>query len=190
MKKNIKFIIIFFSLLTCQSEFGTASSCQLSYQGEGNATGEPLGPAKIFGDPVTIPEFYLRFINRETKEVVIPSKIGITYDWKWLEYPYPERPWGVWSTAYDRIDCVETSPEILVPKYNVQPRGWYNGKYVKFPFIGKQPSFTGIGIILYDVGCSRTLRIEILKKEVSKLKSNKIITVEINCTGNSTVTIR
>jgi len=166
--------------------FSESNSCHLTFRAEDN----DMGQAKLFGDIVTIPAFKLHFIDGKTKNEVIPSKIGITYDWKWLKHPYPERSWGVWYAAYDRIECTEPDAEILIPEFEVQPRGWYDGKYVKFPFIGKRPSFTGIGIVLYDVGCNRTLRIELSLKEVSKLKKNNSVTIEVSCAGNSTVIIK
>jgi len=184
MKKNIVLVFVLLPLLTGHLGFGVTNSCQLTVQAEDNDMGE----AKLFGDPVTIPAFNLRFVDGKTKREVSPSKISIIYEWKWLEYPYPEHPLGTWSGARDLVECIEPGTEALVPEFMVQPRGWYDGKYAKFPFRGR-PSFTEIGIVLYDVGC-RTTRSKLSPKEASKLKNNKTVTIEINCAGNSTVTIK
>jgi hypothetical protein len=72
--------------------------------------------------------------------------ITISYSWHWLEYPYPEHAWGAWSDAADQLIC---KPDIdgwfETPVHKVTPRGWYNGKYSRFPW-PHGPSFNGIGI--------------------------------------------
>lgn len=186
------FFVVLLLLLTRYPVFGANNSCQLFLRAEENSllgkNWEPLGPAKLFSTPVMIPAFQLRFIDSKTKKGIAPSKISIAYGWKWLEYPYPEHSWGAWSGASDIFECIEPSIELSVSEFEVNPRGWYDGKYVKFPFIGKQPSFTGISIVMYDVGCSIT-RAKISQKEISKLKGNKTVIIEVNCTGNSIITI-
>ena len=186
MKKSIVFVFVLLFLLARHSGLCATNSCQVSLRAEDN----DMGSAKLFADPIAITAFHLRFIDGKTKKEITPSKINITYHWKWLEYPYPEHSWGVWSTASDRVECVELGTEIAVPEYVVQPRGWYDGKYTKFPFTWKGPSFTGIDISMYDVGCSRNTWITLSPKEVFKLNKNNSVTIEINCTGRSTFIIK
>lgn len=191
-----RMLVCFVIFLLMPEKIGVATdSCRNipaeknSLMGTGNMNELP-GPAVIFGDPVTIPAFHLRFIDGKTKKEVSPSKIDITYDWKWLRYPYPEHSWGVWDDTYDQVECIEPGAEILVHEFKVQPRGWYDGKYVKFPFIGKRPSFTGIGVVMYDVGCNKTPWVTLSPKDVSKLKKNNLVTIEINCAGHLYIIIK
>ena len=174
-------------LLMRHPGFGAVNSCQVSLRAEDY---DDSGPAKIFGETVEIPAFHLRFINGNTKKEIAPSKISVVYHWKWLEYPYPEHSWGVWSDAGDRFECVEPGTEILIPEYEVHPRGWYDGKYAKFPFVWKGPAFTGIGVSMSGVGCSTIPWIRLSPKEVSRLKKSNSVIIEVNCTGKSTVTIK
>lgn len=194
MKKNIVFAFLLFLLMPC-FVFGTINTCQITSRPEEHGVfgrGKPLGPAKLFSDPVIIPAFQLRFIDGKTKKDVTPSKIRFEYGMRWLEYPYPEHSWGVWTYVRDVVECIEPGTETLIPKFIVQPRGWYDGKYVKFPFTGKRPSFTGI-VIAIEVGCGNTNNktwATLSPKESSKIKNNQLVTIEVNCTGDSTVIIK
>ena len=185
MKKIIMFIVVLLFLSMWHPRFCTANTCQLTTRAEDDDT----GPAKLFGDPVTVPALHLRFMDGKTNKEVAPSKISIIYEWEWLKYPYPERSWGVWYGARDLVECIEPGSEVLVPEFEVQPRGWYDGKYAKFPFVWKRPSFTEIGIVMYDVGCSTT-RTKISPNEVAKLKKNNSVIIKINCAGHSSIIIK
>ena len=146
------------------------------------------GPAVIFGDPVTVPAFQLRFVDEKSAQSVAPSKIAINYSWRWLEYPYPEHSWGAWSDVSDLIECPEPGAETLVAEYEVRPRGWYNGKYAKFPFVGKRPYFTRVSISLAVNGCTEQTGASISAKEARKLKDKSVV-FKVNCNGKSTIVI-
>ena len=85
----------------------------------------------------------------------------------------------------DIVVCFEPDAEIQVPEYEVRPCGWYDGKYVKFPF-WRRPSFTGINVVLAVSGC--IARSAISPNESMKLK-NKAAVFRVNCTGDSTVVL-
>lgn len=189
MEKAIAFTLLLAFLILQAPGLGAMSSCRLAVKAEENGLlgkeGKPLGPAVLFSDPVTIPAFRMRFVDSKSGQVVVPSKITIAYGWKWIEYPYPEHSWGAWSEASDIVECFEPSAEIQVPEFEVRPRGWYEGKYVKFPF-RRRPSFTGIDVVLTVSGC--TARSTISPKESMKLK-NKAAVFRVNCTGDSTIVV-
>ena len=189
MKKIVMFIVESLFLLTWYPGFCSANSCQLAYRAGNN----DMGPAKLFGIPVTIPAFRLHFVDEKSSQSVTPTKISINYNWKWLEYPYPEHSLGAWSDVSDTIECLEPGAETLVPEFTVRPRGWYDGKYIKFPFTitgSKHPSFTGIGIVMHDVGCNKTRWVILSPKDVSRLKKNNSVIIKINCAGHSSIIIK
>lgn len=162
--------------------------CKVEVKAEDNgalsSNGKPRGPAVVFGDAVTVPLFRLRFVDAKTGRVLKPTKVTIGYGWKWLEYPYPEHLWGALSEASDVVSCAEiTGDEIEVPEFEVKPRGWYNGKYAKFPF-SKGPSFTGLGITATLPEC--TPRVTIPPKAARDLQG-KVAVVKVACRSESTV---
>jgi len=162
--------------------------CKLEVKAEDNgalsSNGKPRGPAVLFGDAVTVPVFRLRFVDAKTGRLLKPTKVTIGYGWKWLEYPYPEHLWGALSEASDVVSCGEiTGDEIEVPAFDVKPRGWYNGKYARFPF-SKGPSFTGLGITATLPDC--TPRVSIPPKAARDLQG-KVAVVRVACHSESTV---
>lgn len=117
--------------------------------------GQPRGPAVIFNDPESMPQLRLRFVDAKSGKRVTPKQVIVTYPWKWLEYPYPEHPWGAWSDAYDFLKCTLTQDEeeLIIPEYKLVPRGWYKGKYTGFPW-SRKPKFDGIGITIKEAQCT------------------------------------
>lgn len=164
-------------------------SCKVGLKAEDSGlqsrSGKPRGTAVIFGDPVTVSFFSLRFVDTKTGNVLKPSKVALAYGWKWLEYPYPEHAWGAWSEASDVVTCLETDTEtISVPQFEVKPRGWYDGKYAKFPF-AKKPSFTGIDVAITLGECSPRVTI---KPEQARNLQGRTVVIKVDCHGESTVT--
>jgi len=164
--------------------------CRLTVKAEENGLlgkgGSLPGPAVLFSTPVVIPAFRLRFVDSATGKKLAPSKVSLAYGWRWLEYPYPEHSWGAWSEASDLVECMEPAGEINVPEFEVRPRGWYDGKYVKFPF-SRKPSFTGVGVVIEIDEC--TTRATISPKESLKLKG-QVAVFSVNCRGGSRIRIQ
>ncbi len=163
--------------------------CKLQIKAEDSglqsSNGKPRGPAIISGDAVSVGAFRLRFVDAKTGQALKPTKVTVAYGWKWLEYPYPEHLWGAWSDASDVVTCVGTEGEVVsVPQFEVKPRGWYNGKYAKFPF-AKKPSFTGIDVTATLEQCSP--RVTIKPEDARKLQGRTAV-VKVDCHGESTVT--
>src|SRR5689334_188425 len=91
--------------------------------------GKPL----VYGDSFRVPSLRLRFVKKSTGESVVPKAVHIHYLWKWLEYPYPEHGWGAWVDAEELVNCTPSGRATLsVPELIVRPRGWYDGKYIRF----------------------------------------------------------
>ena len=52
----------------------------------------------------------------------------------------------------DRAECdLDRDGWTNVPSHEVQPRGWYDGKYTRFPW-PRRPQFTGIEIVAVTKG--------------------------------------
>jgi hypothetical protein len=152
----------------------------------GKLVGMPSSPPVIWGDAVTVPAFHLRFVASRTREVLKAEEVGIVYGWKWLEYPYPEHAWGAWSDASDLVECVKLEmAEYSIQQFEVKLRGWYEGKYTKFPF-GKKPSFNGLTIAFTVLGCHTSA--EIKRKEAMALTGKKVV-VNVDVAGCYTTKI-
>jgi hypothetical protein len=147
---------VFVSTLSIAVAQDTTVSCgdwfePKTYQDAIVAQADPRNdkPAVIFGKPYDAPSMRIRFIDGATGlplRNLYDGVITVSYSWRWLEYPYPEHAWGAWSDAADQLKC---KPDIdgwfQTPGHKVMPRGWYEGKYTRFPW-PHRPSFNGIGI--------------------------------------------
>jgi len=196
MKRKLAYGVLFSLFFLMHGiSFSVTDSCRLTVSAERNGLMGPIGnmaehpgPAVIFSDPVVVPSFRIHFIDEKSAKPVVPLEITISYGWKWLEYPYPEHPWGAWSEASDIVECFEPSTEILVPEFVVKPRGWYDGKYARFPF-SKKPAFTDIVIgFKIDKNPYSTYAV-ITSKEAKKLKGKTVI-VKVKPYGKSDVFIK
>lgn len=162
------------------------ATCRVTVKAEDNGIfgkgGNPPGPAVVFSRPVPVPAFRLRFVDSSGVRLS-PTKISLAYGWRWLEYPYPEHAWGAWSEASDLVECDASTGEVEVPGFEVQPRGWYDGKFTWFPF-PKKPSFTGINVVVQAPGC--TTGATITPKDALMLKG-RVVVIKANCKGESSV---
>jgi len=193
-KKCVYFAVFFMFLFMRGASLGVTDSCRTivaennGLMGPSGNMAELPGPAILFSDPVVVPAFQLRFVDEESGKPIVPLKITISYSWKWLQYPYPEHSWGAWSVASDIVECFEPNTEISVPEFTVNPRGWYDGKYTKFPF-SKKPSFTGIHIAFNIANNNYFPYAEISPKEVKKLKDKTVI-VKVKRYGKCDIVIK
>jgi len=110
------------------------------------------GKPVIVGKPYEVPELKLRFLSAMTGKPVSPDAVNVHYYSQWLMVPAPENSSGAWSDVDDWVRCVPGGQtEITVPRFTVNPRGWYDGKYLKFPYTltgSKQPRFDRIEIVV------------------------------------------
>jgi hypothetical protein len=149
-------ILVFLSTVSIVDAQTITASCHdwvepKTYQNEIVAQADPSNDrqAVIFGKPYDAPPMRVRFIDGVSGlplQNLYEGVITVNYSWDWLEYPYPEHSWGAWSTAADELKCKPDSDGWFVtPAHRVTPRGWYDGKYARFPW-SRHPSFNGIGI--------------------------------------------
>jgi hypothetical protein len=92
-------------------------------------------PPVIFGEPRRVRPIRIRMLDGSTGKPLRYESIKVNYGWRWLEYPYPEHAWGAWSEAADQIECdLDSHGWMQTPSHEVRPRGWYDGKYTRFPW--------------------------------------------------------
>jgi hypothetical protein len=131
----------------------------------------PPHEAVVFGKEFRVPELRMRFVDAETGKPVIPKAINVHYYWQWVEWPYPEHAWGAWSDAQDWVKCTTDDDQLVIPAHTVKPRGWYNGKYIKFPYTlsgSKDPKFDRLEIVFeFEKGAPRLI---INEKELVRYK--------------------
>jgi hypothetical protein len=131
----------------------------------------PEKPVLLTGSEAKIPELRLQISTD-----VLPETIRIWYDWVWLEYPYPEHPFGVWSGADDIVDCTARgATNVRIPSYVVKPKGWYSGKYAR------SPKFDHLEIAFISKECGDP-RIILSKREVQKFETMRAL-VSVPCGG-------
>ena len=122
------------------------------------------GEAVIFGNEFNVPSLNIRFVRQNTGEPLIPDEIVLFYMWDWIRWPYPEHAWGVWYPGLDDVVCTTNGQsDITILPHTVRPRGWYAGKYTRFPFTlvgSRRPRFSHIEISIQFGGCSRRLLVD------------------------------
>jgi len=149
------------------------STCTLS-QSIDSTKGAPL----IYGDPYQVPSLELRFVEKATSKPITPKAVHIHYYWQWLEYPYPEHEWGAGVDAEELVNCMLKSGNTLtVHELLVRPRGWYDGKYVRFPW-PKKPRFDRLEIVI-DQGGGDFPRLIVHRGDLGKYRMS-VATVEIS----------
>ena len=120
-----------------------------------------LGEPVIFGDEFDVPGMNIRFVRQNTGEPVIPDGILVFYIWRWLGEPYDGEFLGRWNSAIQRVECTTNGQSsITIPPHTMRLRGWYDGKYTRFPFtlLGSgRPRFDHIEISIRLEACSPRL---------------------------------
>jgi hypothetical protein len=97
----------------------------------------------IFGTHYEVPTLRVKLIDKNTNKPASVASITFNYNWKWLEYPYTEHPFGVWSEENYSTTCSADEGGIVeVGQFKVEPHGWYKGIYS----VGKKPRFTGVTV--------------------------------------------
>lgn len=159
VRVSLTAVLIFASVLCvlASQDANRMDQCSLYSTPEEGSKGRPL----IWGKPYVVPSLHLSFVDKESGEAVKPSKVDVFYIWQWIEYPYPDHPWGAWSNAHDWVRCLPNDGGALrIPPFTVKPRGWYDGKYTKFPW-SKKPYFDYLEITVHLDECAPKLRIDL-----------------------------
>jgi hypothetical protein len=108
--------------------------------------GQSQRPPVVYGKPYNVPKLRLRITDERTGAAFGGREVFVRYVWRWFEYPYPERPFGVWSEAYDLLKCVSDSRGFVeMSEFKVVPGGWYKGKML----LGRKPEFTHLDVSVH-----------------------------------------
>jgi hypothetical protein len=180
----VGFIFAMFLLLVPRAGVVAQSSTNCGECSLYGSDDKSRGRAVIFGKNYEVPELHLRFIDQSTGKPISPKYVNVHYVWLWLEYPYPEHPWGAWSDAEDWVRCTTGESETTVPAFTVKPRGWYAGKYAKFPS-ERKPKFDRIEIVMELEKCAP--RLVIKSSELSRYR-NATAVVKLSCGAPEEVT--
>lgn len=108
--------------------------------------GRPQKPPVVYGKPYIVPKFRLQITDKQTGRPIAEREVIVRYVWRWFEYPYPERPLGVWSDTYDLVKCTTGyQGEVEMSEFRVVPSGWYKGGML----MGRDPEFTHLDVSVH-----------------------------------------
>jgi hypothetical protein len=149
--------------LSAQIPAPLRSQCGGREQGYGRSNNPPV----IYGEPYTVPKLRLRITDEQTGVPLAEREVIVRYVWRWFEYPYPERPLGVWSDAYDLVRCTTDETGVVpVPEFKVTPSGWYKGKML----LGRKPEFTHLDVSVHLE--TQITHIRITKDELERYRKS------------------
>ncbi len=133
---------------------------------------ERLGEPVIEGVPFIVPAMTWRFLNAAAPELVTPR-----YQWEWIKFPYPDRPFGAWNVAEEVFSCNAPTIEMRIPSYTVKPRGWYKGKYTALAW--QKPRFHQVELtVTWERDCSQTIFLG--QKQLKKFQDH-VATLKRSC---------
>lgn len=162
----------------------TDSACELYAEAVRIGAGKSAKAPLVFGKPFAVPS--LRFQFERDGQIVRPIEVDVFYYWNWIEYPYPEHPFGVWTDAADWFKCrVAEDGNLAVPPHTVRPRGWYNGLFNYFPW-PKKPLFSHLEITVKVEGCAP--KFHIAREDLERYKGVRA-TLKISCASPIQVTL-
>ena len=132
-----------------------AQKCELVGRDDDTLNGR-LGKPVIFGAAYEVPALVWRFLSPTA-----PESVEARYQWVWIQYPYPEHPFGAWESGEETLACSEPKLEIVVPSHTVRPRGWYSGTHTSLPW--KKPKFDQVEfVITWDRNCQQRLMLDVV----------------------------
>jgi hypothetical protein len=132
------------------------------------------GPALIFGKDYKVPDLEVLVLDKHTGKPLTPKAVDIFYLWDWFEYPATDHPMGAWDREREIIQCAEFSAErIIIPSYTVTPRGWYNGRRVRWPW-SRQPRFKHLEINVYLPQCT-VPRVTLEPADLKRYEKNQAV---------------
>ena len=140
------------------------TACAVAEEGYGR----PQKPPVIYGKAYIVPKLRLRITDERTGTPIAEREVIVRYVWRWFEYPYSERPLGVWSDAYDLVKCMTDKRGVVgMSGFKVVPSGWYKGKML----MGRKPEFTHLDVSIHLEKHIKHVRIT--KDELERYKSGK-----------------
>ena len=130
--------------------------------------GQTQRPPVVYGKPYDAPGLRLRVTDERTGAPVAGREVFVRYVWRWFEYPYPERPFGVWSEAFDLVKCVSDARGVVeMSGLKVTPGGWYRGKML----LGRKPEFTHLDVSVHFE--THVTHVRITKGELERYRKSK-----------------
>jgi hypothetical protein len=167
-------------VLLVGSSSNFAQSCILSWKDD-SMLNKSLGEPVIEGKPFIVPAMTWRFLSAKAPELVMPR-----YQWEWIKFPYPDRPFGAWNVGEEVFECTAPSLEMTVPSHTIKPRGWYKGKYTALP--RQKPRFYQIEFkVTWERDCSQTIFLE--PSQLKKFKDH-IAVLKRDCSGREITFIK
>lgn len=164
------------------------SGCTIT-RAENNDRFQTKPQAAIYGATVKVPRMRVRAYDVETQRPLEIQRLRVLYAWDWLDYPYPGREFGGWSSAWDTADCAgaHAGATVQVPAFDIQPRGWYGGRYALYPF-ARKPHATRIVLeTLVTDSCER--KVEMSPGDVARLARDAIV-IQTSCTPQASASER
>ena len=130
--------------------------------------GQTQRPPVVYGKPYNVPKLRLRVTDERTGAPVAGREVFVRYVWRWFEYPYTERPLGVWSEAHDLVKCVSDAQGFVdMPELKVTPGGWYKGKML----LGRKPEFTHLDVSVHFE--THITHVRITKGELERYRKSR-----------------
>ena len=146
------------------------SACGVVEPGYGHPQKAPV----IYGKPYLVPKFRLLVTDKVTGVPIAERDVSVRYMWRWFEYPYPERVFGVWSETYELVKCTSNSHgEVEISEFKVEPIGWYKGKML----MGRKPEFTHLDVSVHLE--KHITHVQITKKDLERYRRSKADTIPI-----------
>ena len=136
--------------------------------------GRPQKAPVVYGKPYVVPKFRLLVTDEVTGAPIAEREVIVRYVWRWFEYPYPERPLGVWSEAYDLVRCTTNNHgEVEMSEFKVGPIGWYEGGML----MGRKPEFTHLDVSVHLE--KHITHVRLTKNDLERYRRGKADTIPI-----------
>ena len=136
--------------------------------------GRPQKTPVIYGKPYLVPKFRLQITDEETGAPIAGREVIVRYVWRWFEYPYPERPLGVWSDSFDLVRCTaDNQGEVEMSEFKIVPSGWYQGEML----MGRKPEFTHLDVSVHLE--EHITHIRLMKDELERYQSSNADTIPL-----------
>ena len=166
--------------------FGVCAAALLQGESRAHSCGEwfepqTIGPqeqpAVVFGSPQVVPPMRVRFVLTDGASELREKHMRINHGWRWLAFPYPEHARGAWQQEADSLECSPGARGwIQIPSHEVRPRGWYDGKYTRFPW-PKRPHFTEVEMVAVTIG--GFARVTLQRQDLRKFAEHDLV-VEVS----------
>ena len=140
--------------------------CELASKAD-DSLNKRVGEPVIQGKPFPVPAMTWRFSSAAP-----PEALEVRYHWQWIDYPYPEHPFGAWVTSTETVECRKTGLTLEVPARTVQPRGWYQGTYTALSW--SKPKFHQVEfVIVWERNCRQTVMLS--RRIVHKFRDHEAV---------------